>query len=159
MLSNLLGGNRVRKRQAQIQRPKVTRKKHIRRKGNRRSKNFRKRRLYRNYFPYETYFYDKQARKVKIYIGDGRFVEHKKMLNHLVAKVKFIIRQDANNMKFYPRYRLNLNKINKWEKWAKFNAERYVRKYSGRVIGGRFWELGMSPGEIVRRLYEDWEFR
>ena len=144
MFSNLFGGRRV------------SRKKHRRKRRHRRSK---KRRLYRNFFRYETFFYDKKKGRVKIYIGNGRFVEHKKMLNHLLSEVKFFIRQDSRNMKLDPNYSLTVSEIDKWKKWAKAHAEKYVRKYSGRVWRGRYWEVGMGPGEITRQLFEDWEER
>ena len=145
MLSNLFGGRRV------------SRKKRSRRRRRTR-RHSRKRRSYKNYVPYETAKYDRKSRKLKIYVGDGKFLEYKRMLKHMFREVKFFIRQDSRNMKSDPNYRLSLTQIETWERWAKDHAAKYVKKYAGKVRGGKFWEIGMGPGQIARELFEDWEF-
>ena len=146
MLSNLFGGRRV------------SRKKRSRRRRRTR-RHSRKRRSYKNYVPYETAKYDRKSRKLKIYVGDGKFLEYKRMLKHMFREVKFFIRQDSDQMKMNSNYDLNLTQIEKWERWAKDHAAKYVKKYAGKVRGGKFWEIGMGPGQIVRELFEDWESR
>lgn len=154
MLSNLFGGYRYKKR-----RRRVTRKKRSRRRSRRSKRYSRKRRSYKNYVPYETAKYDRKSRKLKIYVGDGKFLEYKRMLKHMFREVKFFIREDSDHMKMNSYYGLNLTQIEKWERWANDHAEKYVKKYAGRVRGGKFWEIGMGPGQIVRQLFEDWESR
>ena len=83
MLSNLFGGYRYKRR-----RRRVSRRKRSRRRSRRSRKYSRKRRSYKNYVPYETAKYDRKSRKLKIYVGDGKFLEYRRMLKHMFGLSK-----------------------------------------------------------------------
>ena len=107
--------------------------------------------------PYENSKYNKKTKKLKICVGNDKFVDHKNVYKYLLKDVKFFIRQDSRDMKLDSNYDLTLSEINKWEKWAKAKAMKYIKKYAGKVKNGKKWEVGMGPGQIVRELFEDWE--